>query len=151
MNKTFWKAALNRAIRTVAQVLGSTLPVGAPVTVAMIKGFDMNIVWAILAWLATGLLGGLASILTSLATGLPEVNAPTNEVRTIYLDEYGKEIDPADLMVKSDGTVTVLAYDDYYDDGSPKTKGGVTFPETVDEPCEECDLTKYVEGGMNDD
>ena len=65
------------------------------------------------------------------------------------MDEEGREIDPNDLQVEPDGTITVLAYDDYYEDGSPKSKGGVTFPET--EPCEECNLTKYVEGGMNDD
>lgn len=149
MNKAFWEAAINRAIRTVAQVLGSTLPVGAPVTVAMIKGFDMNIVWAILAWLATGLLGGLASILTSLATGLPEVNTTTNDVRTIYLDEYGHEISEAE--VEEMCPIKVRAYDDYDADGSPKSKDGEILPQTLDEPCEECDLTKYVEGGMNDD
>ena len=139
MNKTFWKAALTRAIRTVAQTLGSTLPVGVPVTVAMVKDFDINIVWSVLAWLATGLLAGVASILTSLATGLPEVNTTTNEVRTIYLDEYGHEISEAE--VEEMCPIKVRAYDDYDADGSP----------IVDKDCEECDLTKYVESGMNDD
>lgn len=73
MNKEFWKAALNRALRTVAQNLASTLPVGIPVTVTMVKGFDMDVIWCVLAWLATGLLGGVSSLLTSIATGLPEV------------------------------------------------------------------------------
>ena len=73
MNKQFWKAAWTRALRTVAQVLGASLPVDIPITVTMVKGMDINVLWAVLAWLGTGLLSGLASILTSIATGLPEV------------------------------------------------------------------------------
>lgn len=73
MNKEFWKAALNRALRTVAQTLVGSIPTGFIVTANMIKSLDINVLWAILAWLATGLLAGGISILMSIATGLPEV------------------------------------------------------------------------------
>ena len=106
MNKEFWKAALVRAIRTVAQTLGSTLPVGVPVTVSMVKGFDMSVVWAALAWLATGLLAGVASVLTSLATGLPEVQIEQNQ--------------PPD----EDPHITIKAYADYDEAGNPIEDGG---------------------------
>lgn len=75
MNKAFWKAALIRAIRTVCQDLASTIPVGLVVTPTMIQTLDISIVYIILAWLATGLIGGFLSLLTSIATGLPEVDA----------------------------------------------------------------------------
>lgn len=117
MNKTFWRAAIIRAVRTVAQVLGSTLPVGAPVTVAMVKGFDMNVVWAILAWLATGLLGGVASILTSLATGLPEAEHPKVETRTIYLDEDGREISEEEIEAMC--PIKIPAYENFDENGDP--------------------------------
>ena len=74
MDKKFWKAAITRAIRTVAQNLASTLPVGLVITSDMIQKADWNIVYIVLAWLATGLLGGVASMLTSIATGLPEAD-----------------------------------------------------------------------------
>lgn len=72
MNK-FWKAALIRAGRTVAQNLASTLPAGLVITPVMIEKADWKVIYVILAWLLTGFLGGVASLLTSIATGLPEV------------------------------------------------------------------------------
>lgn len=73
----------------------------------------------------TAALAGVMSILTSLA-GLPEATE-RNE------------------LAEDKGRITVLAYDEYYDDGSPKSKGGVTFPESIDKPCEKCDLSQYVD------
>lgn len=60
--KTFWKAAGVRAVKTVAQTAVSLLGVGAVMS-------DID-------WLQVGsasLLAGILSILTSVATGLPEV------------------------------------------------------------------------------
>lgn len=74
MDKKFWKAAFVRAFRTVAQNLASTLPVGIVITSDMVQKANWQVVYVILAWLATGLLGGVASLLTSIATGLPEAN-----------------------------------------------------------------------------
>ena len=73
MGKTFWKAALIRAARTTAQSLVSNIPVGLVVTPVMIQTLDISFLYIVLAWLATGLLSGVTSVLTSLATGLPEV------------------------------------------------------------------------------
>jgi hypothetical protein len=61
MTKEFWKAALIRALRTVAQTAIATIG-----TTAFVQ--DVN-------WIAVGsasLLAGLLSILTSIVTGLPE-------------------------------------------------------------------------------
>lgn len=62
MGKEFWKAAAIRALRTVCQTA-----VAAIGTTAVISEVD---------WLTVGstsLLAGILSILTSIATGLPEV------------------------------------------------------------------------------
>ena len=76
MNTDYWqrwlKAALIRAIKTIAQALVSALPVGFVVTPVMIQNADWSIMYVIVAWLLTGLLAGVASLLTSLA-GIPEV------------------------------------------------------------------------------
>lgn len=62
MTKEFWKAALIRAIRTVAQTAVATIGTSAVLQ-------DVN-------WIMVGsasVLAGILSVLTSIATGLPEV------------------------------------------------------------------------------
>lgn len=72
-NRKWWKAASRRALKTVAQTLGGVIPVGFIITPAMIAEANWNYLYIVLAWLGTGALSGLLSLLTSLA-GLPEVN-----------------------------------------------------------------------------
>ena len=62
MTKAFWKAAGIRAIRTVAQT--AIAMIGAAVVLS-------DVYW--MQVLSGSLLAGLLSILTSVATGLPEV------------------------------------------------------------------------------
>lgn len=62
MTKTFWKAALIRAVRTVCQTAIATIG-----TTAVLQ--DVN--WILV--LSSSALAGLLSILNSIATGLPEV------------------------------------------------------------------------------
>lgn len=64
MTKDFWKSALIRAIRTVCQTAIATI--GTAVVIS-----DVN-------WIMVGsasALAGILSILTSIATGLPEVTS----------------------------------------------------------------------------
>ena len=61
LTKQFWRAALNRAIRTVAQTAIATIG-----TCALLSEIDWLVV------LSTSAVAGILSILTSL-TGLPEV------------------------------------------------------------------------------
>lgn len=67
-SKAFWLASLNRAIRTVAQTALATI--GSSAVLA-----DVN--WGVVV--SASLLGGILSILTSIATGLPEVGGEDNE------------------------------------------------------------------------
>lgn len=62
MNKQFWISAGIRALRTVAQTAVATIG-----TTALIE--EVN--WAVVA--SASALAGVLSILTSIATGLPEV------------------------------------------------------------------------------
>lgn len=61
MNKSFWKAALNRAIRTLCQTAIATIG-----TSAVLESVN----W--IAVLSASALAALLSILNSIATGLPE-------------------------------------------------------------------------------
>lgn len=67
MTKEFWKAALIRAVRTVAQAAIATIGASALIT-------EVN--W--LQVLSASALAGVLSILNSIATGLPEV--PEKEI-----------------------------------------------------------------------
>ncbi len=62
MGKEFWKAAGIRALRTICQTAVATIG-----TTAVISEVD----WITVG--STSLLSGILSILTSIATGLPEV------------------------------------------------------------------------------
>lgn len=61
--KSFWKAALIRAVRTVCQTAVATIG-----TTAVLE--EVN--WLLVA--STSALAGILSILNSIATGLPEVD-----------------------------------------------------------------------------
>ncbi len=63
-NKEFLIAALNRAVRTVAQTAIATIGTAALMS-------EVN--WTAVA--SASLLAGILSILTSISTGLPEVKA----------------------------------------------------------------------------
>ena len=92
---TFIKASLIRALRTVCQTLASMLPVGAVVTPSLLQSMDWSFLFVILAWLGTGALSGVASLLTSIATGLPEVEYEQH----IYMSAE----EPEDAEVEDDG------------------------------------------------
>ena len=62
MTKEFWKAALIRAVRTICQTAIATIGTAFLIT-------DVNWIHV----LSASLLSGLLSILSSIATGLPEV------------------------------------------------------------------------------
>ena len=63
MNKQFVICALTRALRTTAQTAVAMIPVAASIV-------EVN--WPVV--LGTAALAGVCSILTSIATGLPEVD-----------------------------------------------------------------------------
>jgi hypothetical protein len=60
--KEFWKAAGSRAVRTMAQTAIATMGTSA---------FMQDINWYLVG--SASLLAGIISVLTSIATGLPEV------------------------------------------------------------------------------
>ena len=63
MTKTFWKAALIRAVRTLCQTAIATIG-----TTALLQDVD----WLLVA--SSAGLAALLSVLNSIATGLPEVD-----------------------------------------------------------------------------
>lgn len=84
----FWKYALYRALRTICQTAISTIAVFS--TGEIVGLTDVN--WWLVA--SASILAGILSILTSIATGLPEANY--EESLYMYHDE------PADSEVTDD-------------------------------------------------
>ena len=73
VNLKKWAIAAGiRALKIIGQNLASTLPVGFVITPVMIQNANWTVLYVVAAWLCTGLLSGVASMITSLA-GLPEV------------------------------------------------------------------------------
>lgn len=70
--KELVRAAAIRGLRTTCQELGTTIPAGLVITPVMVQHAGWPLVYIVLAWLGTGILGGFSSFLTGLATGLPE-------------------------------------------------------------------------------
>jgi hypothetical protein len=63
-NKSFWKATAIRAIKTICQTAIATIGTASIMS-------DVN--WAVVA--SASLLAGILSVLTSIVTGLPEVDS----------------------------------------------------------------------------
>ena len=79
MNKEFWKASLIRALRTICQTAIATIGTAVVLT-------DVNWKYVVSA----SILAGLLSILTSISTGLPEVQLAD----TLYALDNDGEIEP---------------------------------------------------------
>jgi len=83
--KTFVKAALVRAIKTICQTAVATIG-----TAFVISEVNWQVV------VSASLLAGLLSLLTSVATGLPEVEY-ASELTDEEFEEFEKEDDPDDV------------------------------------------------------
>ncbi len=79
MTKDFWKATLIRAIRTICQTAIATIGTAMVIT---------DVHWMYV--LSASALSGILSVLTSLATGLPEVQLAD----TLYALDNEGELDP---------------------------------------------------------
>lgn len=94
MNKEFWEATLIRAIRTVCQT-----------AIAMIGTGQVGILeidW--LKVLSVSAVAGLLSVLTSIATGLPEVDEKINQLQTNYNTDTLREMVGEDDEEENDTT-----------------------------------------------
>lgn len=84
MTKEFWKATLIRALRTICQTAIATIGTAVVLT-------DVN--WKYVC--SASILAGILSVLTSIATGLPEVEYAEH----IYMSKE----EPEDAEVVEDG------------------------------------------------
>lgn len=73
MNKELVKAAWVRAYRSFFQALVAQIPAGFVITPAMIQYFKVGYIYVILAVIGNAALYGLASFITCIVGGVPEV------------------------------------------------------------------------------
>jgi hypothetical protein len=73
MNAELLKAAWVRAYRSFFQALVAQIPAGFVITPAMIQYFKVGYIYVILAVIGNAALYGLASFVTCIVGGLPEV------------------------------------------------------------------------------
>lgn len=106
MNKNFWKAAAIRAVRTIAQTAIATIG-----TAAVIEAVN----W--LAVLSASALAGVLSLLTSIATGLPETET---RIEYRYLDENGVPLDGHYTLIRNieDEVCEACDLSNYVEDGA---------------------------------
>ena len=84
MDKTFWRATLIRALRTICQTAVATIGTAMAVT-------EVNWLYV----LSASALAGILSVLTSISIGLPEVEAGEllgTGIQTLY-NEYPDEFE----------------------------------------------------------
>lgn len=91
MDKTFLRAAGIRALRTVCQTALAMIPAGV-----MIQDVD----WVVI--LSTSALSGVVSMLTSISTGLPEVDELTDESKGIPLPTDSVDVTIGDNIEDAD-------------------------------------------------
>lgn len=72
--KILWKAAWVRACRSFFQAIGISIPVGFVVTPMMLQNFNIEYIYTILALIINAALYALASFITCIVGGLPEVD-----------------------------------------------------------------------------
>ena len=97
MTKQFWYSALIRAIRTIAQTAV------AMISTAVVMS-DVN--WQMVA--SASLLAGILSVLTSIATGLPEVDGTVNDWDDDPVEYETDEEEDEDELTESDYSNYIL-------------------------------------------
>lgn len=104
MNKDYWKKILIRAWHAVWETAAATLPATIVITPEMIKHFDINILIAVAAWMATALIAGAVSIVKSLAIGIPEaekedeIDYLEDPAKYVEIKEVFNELQPGDML-----------------------------------------------------
>lgn len=83
MSKDYWIKILIRAWHAVWETAAATLPATIVITPEMIRHFDVSILVAVAAWMATAIVAGAVSIVKSLAIGIPEAEKET-EIQTRF-------------------------------------------------------------------
>ena len=95
MNRELLKAAWVRAYRSFLQAVVAQIPAGFVITPAMIEYFKVSYLYVVLAIIANAVLYALASFITCMLGGLPEVEYQEH----IYMSAE----EPEDSEVFEDG------------------------------------------------